>query len=124
MLRRSMLLLLVQLHRLLRARVRRDTLLAGTEPATGLQPDEDVNDPDVILGDEEHEAQGVEMSEEQQQERPRSSASEASEDRAAPSSDSAYDRDCKQCCDTVAACLENGDAHPMATGAVVRRVRL
>lgn len=93
-------------------------LISGTEPATGLEPDEDVNDPDVILGDEDHrQEEGTEMTEEMQEDRPRSSASECSdEEDEARGSDTSYDRSCKQCCDTVAACLENGDGDGHSNG--------
>lgn len=94
-----------------------EKLLSGTEPETGLQPDEEVTDPDHILGDEDHEpvlrdpqlapagAEGVPA--------PPSTASEMSDDERAGEIESSYSKDCRQCCDTVAACLENGDGVEM-----------
>lgn len=91
-----------------------ESLLSGTEPHNGLEPDEEATDPDVILGDEEHD-------DEQMRDpplpvhggapQPPSSPSEMSEEEEHHGSptNSSYNRDCKQCCDTVAACLENGD---------------
>ena len=83
-----------------------DTLVSGTDPETALQPDEEVTDPDVILGDDEYAEE--ELADEDQEELPRSTASEVSDEE--ESDTTSYDKNCKRCCDTVAACLENGDA--------------
>jgi len=97
-----------------------ETLLSGTEPATGLEPDEDVNDPDHIMGDEDHDNEVLrdpEIAHTSKGARPPSSASEASDDEErAGSPFSSYDRGCKQCCDTVAACLENKEDHQNGNG--------
>lgn len=87
-------------------------LLNGTNPATGLQPDEEVDDPDVIIGDEGHVHVDPRLSPvlSGSSRKPPLSSSDTSDDERGDDSESSYQQNQKRCCDTVAACLENGDA--------------
>jgi len=87
-----------------------ETLLSGTEPATGLQPDEESYDPDVILGDEDYVGRDPPMPpSEEDLAQPQSTASEISDEEGGSDSETSYSKDCRQCCATVASCLENGE---------------
>lgn len=95
-----------------------ETLLSGTDPETAMQPGEDVSDSVDILGDEDH-VTDPPMPSADSGPIPASSSSDTSEDddEQDQATDSSYDKSCKQCCDTVAACLEDGTAQANGTGA-------
>ena len=94
-----------------------EKLISGREPATGLQPDEEATDPDVILGDEDHydDDDDEQLCDPPLPGRcavpaPPSTASEMSdEENGGAGMDSLYNKDQKRCCDGMAACLENAE---------------
>jgi len=96
-----------------------ERLIGGTEPATGLQPDEEINDPDQIIGDDGAVYTDPPMPSESA---PNSTASEISDDdeSCAASATNSYHEDLKQCCETVAAVLEEKELHSPAREVVLK----